>query len=83
MTTYHNQTLSNDQLKTKLRQLDPKFNKPFRLYTDSWMTQDVARACWLDTFTYEYILIKPDGGIRLLAESEYKDYNTDSRYHTA
>ena len=82
MATYrdHTDTLSNDQLKAKLRKLDPKFNKPFRLYTDDWMTLDVARAAWPDTGTYEYILIKPDGSIRLLAESEYKDYNTDNRY---
>ena len=85
MTTYHNDTLSNDQLKAKLRQLDPKFKKPFRLYTDSWMTKDVARACWVPAGEYEYILIKPDGSIRLLAESEYQDYNykSDGRYHTA
>lgn len=76
----HTNTLSNHQLKAKLRKLDSKYNRPFRLYTDNWMTLDVARACWTDTGTYEYILISPDGSVRELAESEYKDYNTDSRY---
>ena len=78
--SYHNETLSNHQLKAKLRKLDSKYNKPFRLYSDSWMTQDVARACWTGTGTYEYILINADGSIRLLAESEYRDYNSDGRY---
>ena len=80
--TYHDHTntLSNHQLKAKLRKLDSKYNKPFRLYTDNWMTLDVARACWTGTGTYEYILIRPDGSVRELAESEYKDYNSDGRY---